>query len=246
MGAVAEFESGGNLSYEGLLLSVQRRAARGLTFNGNYTWSHCIGNYEPGGNGGPSATQTYTDPNNRNLDRGNCGSDRRNVFNVTAVADAPQFSNRTIRILVTGWKVSGIYRVSSGSPLTILAGTDRALTGIGSQRGNQILENPYTGTSGPLVNYVNRAAFEVPAQGTMGSMGRNNIQGPPTWSFDAAVSRVFRFREAQRVELRAEAYNVTNSFRPGNPSATLSSSTFGQIRTSGAPRIMQFALKFIF
>jgi hypothetical protein len=246
MGAVAEFDSGGTISYQGMLLSVQRRAARGLTFSGNYTWSHCIGDYEPGGNGGPAATSTYTEPTNRHLDRGDCSSDRRNIFNLTAVADTPQFSSPVLRTAISGWRLSGIYRMSSGSPLTITAGTDRALNGIASQRGNQIGENPYTGLSGPLTNYLDRAAFEIPALGTMGTIGRNNIQGPRTWSFDVALSRVFRFREAQRLEFRAEAFNVTNSFRPGNPGAALNSNTFGQIRTSSEPRIMQFALKYFF
>jgi hypothetical protein len=67
-----------------------------------------------------------------------------------------------------------------------------------------------------------------------------------TWDFDLALSRIFEIREQQRLEFRAEAYNVTNSFRPGAPNTTLSNNTFGQIRTALAPRIMQFALKYVF
>jgi hypothetical protein len=61
-----------------------------------------------------------------------------------------------------------------------------------------------------------------------------------------ALSRVFNITEGQRLEFRAEAYNVTNSFRPGNPNNTVGNNTFGQIRTSGDPRTMQFALKYVF
>ena len=84
-------------------------------------------------------------------------------------------------------------------------------------------------------------------------MGRGNLQGPGTWQFDIALSRSFRLRENQKLEFRGEAYNVTNSFRPDDftlgqsgSSQALNSNTFGQIRTARDPRIMQFALKFVF
>ena len=55
------------------------------------------------------------------------------------------------------------------------------------------------------------------------------------------------------MEVRAEAYNVTNSFRPLIPltgaslnGLSLNSNTFGQIRNAQDPRIMQFALKYVF
>jgi hypothetical protein len=231
-----------------MLLSIERSAAEGVTVKANYTWSHCIGEnvnlYNPMGN---HPNNTYTDPNSRRADRGNCDSDRRHIFNLTAVAETPQFSNPTVRVLAAGWRLSGIYRRSAGSPLNITAGTDRALNGISSQRANQIIQNPFRDRSaGPLSSYLNPAAFAIPALATTGNIGRNSIQGPGTWAFDAALSRIFRFRESQRLEFRAEAYNVTNTFRPGNPSANANSNTFGVIRTSFEPRIMQFALKYVF
>ncbi len=249
IGFAAEAEAGGVQSYQGMLLSIARRAARGVIVNANYTLSHCIG---------PYATlydarflwpyQTYTDVNNRRADRGNCDSDRRHIFNLTSVAEMPQFSNPTLRVLASGWRVSGIYSRTSGAPLNILSGSDRALTGISDQRANQINGNPFGDKSAaPMSRYLNPAAFELPAMGTpTGNVGRNSIQGPWNWSFDMALSRAFRFRESQRVEFRAEAFNVTNSFRPGLPSANFGSNTFGVIRTSDAARVLQFALKYVF
>jgi hypothetical protein len=93
---------------------------------------------------------------------------------------------------------------------------------------------------------LNRAAFDIPALGTYGNFRRNSVVGPATWSFDAALSKSFAIRESQRVELRIEAFNVLNGFRPGNPNANLTSAQFGQIRTALDPRIMQFALKYVF
>ena len=127
-------------------------------------------------------------------------------------------------------------------------GIDRALNGVGSQRPNQVLNDVFKDKSaGPLTQYINPAAFALPPVGTMnGNLGRANIIGPANWAFDTALSRIFRIRESQRLEFRAEAYNLTNSFRPRDPGAALNSNTFGQIRTAFDPRILQFALKYVF
>jgi hypothetical protein len=163
---------------------------------------------------------------------------------MTAVAETPQFSNATMRTLASGWRLSGIYRRSTGEFLSVTSGQDRQLSGVQNQRAQQVLVNPYGDKS--LTNYLNPAAFALPATGTLGNMSPNNIEGPGTWQFDLALSRLFRFSETQRLEVRAEAYNVTNSLRRGNPATNFGSSTFGQITSSRDPRIMQFALKFVF
>jgi hypothetical protein len=98
-----------------------------------------------------------------------------------------------------------------------------------------------------LTNWLNRAAFAPPAFGALGNFRRNGVVAPSTWSFDVALSRQFRLTESQRIEVRAEAFNVTNSFRPGTGiNTTAGNALFGQIRTALAPRIMQFALKYAF
>jgi len=48
------------------------------------------------------------------------------------------------------------------------------------------------------------------------------------------------------VELRAEAFNVTNSFHMNDPISGINSPLFGKITTAKDPRIMQFALKYLF
>jgi len=77
-------------------------------------------------------------------------------------------------------------------------------------------------------------------------LGHGAIRGPATWQFDVALSRNFKVREAQRVEFRAEAFNLTNSFRMDTLDSNSTSNTFGQITAARDPRIMQFALKYIF
>jgi hypothetical protein len=242
IGDLIMVDDGGTASYNGLLTSVQRRLANGTTITANYTWSHCISDQggttlQPGGG-------VYVDPGNRDLDRGNCDSDRRHAANITAVGNMPRFENATLRAVATGWRLSGIYRISTGSYLTVVSGQDYALTGIGSQRPDQILPDVYGNKT--LTNYLNPAAFSRPSDGKNGSAGRASVEGPGSWGLDLALSRIFPFRESQRLEFRAEAFNVTNSLRMGNPNTNTSNSNFGQITTAGDPRIMQFAVKYIF
>src|SRR5262249_43140388 len=162
------------------------------------------------------------------------------------VADTPQFANPTLRLLATGWRLSGIYRNSTGSGLTIASGLDRRLNGDADpQRASQILASPF-GDRSSIYNYLNPTAFAQPAVGTFGNSGRASIEGPGTWQFDMALSRNFAIREAQKLEFRAEAFNVTNSLRPGNPTTNFNQNTFGQITSSLDARIMQFALKYTF
>jgi hypothetical protein len=246
-GIIQKVDAGGTASYNGLLLAVQRRAARGITLSGNYTWSHCIS--DPGGaeRAATSGVEAYSDPDNRRFDRGNCtiaGTDRRHVFNLSAVANTPQFSNRTLRLVASGWRLSPIFRILSGDYLNIISGQDRSLTGAGNQRVNQVLQNPYGNKT--VGNYLNPAAFAQPALGTLGSIGMSSIRGPGYWQFDTALSRTFALNETQKLEFRAEAFNVTNSFRMEDPTAAFNSGLFGQVTTAKDPRIMQFALKYVF
>jgi hypothetical protein len=61
-----------------------------------------------------------------------------------------------------------------------------------------------------------------------------------------ALSRNFQVRENQRMEFRAEMFNVTNSLIRDAPTTNFNSNTFGQINSSANARIMQFALKYVF
>ena len=258
IGALGVLDDHATQNYNGLLITGQRRVSNGVTVQANYTLSHCVGDYADLTSQGPDANETYTHPDDLKADRGDCNTDRRHVFNLTAVAETPQFSNNTARLLASGWRVSPIYRRASGTPMTVISGTDRALSGINNQRPNQVLDNPYGDKSGkPNTNWLNPAAFALPPLGELGNVARNSVVTPPTWSFDMALSRVFGLANANKIEARIEIYNVTNAFRPSMGVAqsvggvnlftqSLNSNTFGQIRDSLDPRILQFAIKYMF
>jgi hypothetical protein len=149
-----------------------------------------------------------------------------------------------LRAVGSGWRLSPIFKLLSGGFLTVTTSQDRALNGVGSQRVNLLNLNPYGAKKAN--NYLNPAAFAVPALGTLGNVGVGSIAGPGTWQFDTALSRTFQFRETQRLEFRAEAFNITNSFHMNDPVVNFNSSNFGQVISAKDPRIMQFALKYVF
>jgi Carboxypeptidase regulatory-like domain len=257
------FDSGGTASYHGLILALEKRLSRHFSANANYTWSHCIGDATQGSTVG-SAQAGLLDPNNRRFDRGNCSvntlagtfaTDQRQIFNFTAVAETPSFSNRAVRAAGTGWQVAGILRKATGGFLTPTLAVDQQLTGTGGQRPNQVLPDPLCANPNPAC-WINKNAFSIPALGTLGSLGRASIPGPGFWELDMSLTRNFRVREKMVLQLRGEAFNLTNSFRAGIASGAsagapgvnlnVNSPQFGQILNALDPRILQVAAKFAF
>ena len=155
-----------------------------MNFNANYTWSHCIG-VATNGAAVPNAGSNYVHQNNRDLDAGNCTQDRRNVFNLTAIARTPKFANKAMNVAASGWSLSAIYRFSSGAPVTILSGLDQALNGFNANDApikylpiRSALPGRPVRDSAPCVAWLNPAAFAQPALGTLGNIGVSNIRGP--------------------------------------------------------------------
>ena len=168
------------------------------------------------------------------------------IFNLIASAETPQFSNTAARMLASEWRLSGIFRASSGNALRVVTGIDRSLDGLvtTAQRVDQVMDNVYGDKT--LNNWFNPAAFAQPAIGAHGNSGYNAYEGPGTRTIDLSLVRSFPFLDSQRIEVRVEAFNALNWLRPQNPNATLSSPTFGQILTAYDPRVMQFGLKYQF
>jgi len=110
-------------------------------------------------------------------------------------------------------------------------------------------------TNGPgQPTFANQVFFNVPA-GQTGNMERAFINGPKQFTMDAAIVKKIRFSESKLIELRMEAFNLTNHNNNLLPlQIDISSATFGQLTTSrseqalglDSPRRMQFAIRFEF
>ncbi len=267
-GILEQLDSGGTGSYHGFVAAVTKRLSKGLLLSTNYTWSHCISDLSIGDSTGNAGAGMLI-PGNRRYDRSNCqsneiggtfSSDRRHIFNSTLVYEVPKFANRGLSMLASGWKFAEIFRTTSAYLVTPVLSSDVSLTTASAaiQRPIQVSADALCPNPGPAPScWINPAAFKSPDLGTLSPMGRNNVHGPRFWDFDTALSREFNIRERGRFEVRAEAFNVTNSMHPGIslPSLAAGASglglvfgtpTFGQITSAQDPRIVQLAMKFSF
>jgi hypothetical protein len=234
----------GTQDYRGLRLSFRRRAATGVSLNGNYTVSRCYGDNTTGGF--PQLGQGPTNPDNPDASRGRCDQDRTHLGNLSLGVETPQFDNAVLSALASGWRLSGILNARSGSWLNITTGSDRALNGqrFQEQRVDQVSDDVY---GDDLNTYLNRAAFAQPAFGTFGNYERNSIRGPGYWEINMSLAKQIALAASQTLELRLEAFNLLNNFNWGNPGTNLNAGTFGRITSNtGDMRILQFGVKYGF
>ena len=90
-------------------------------------------------------------------------------------------------------------------------------------------------------------ALANPALRTYGTFPRNALRGPGRTNFDLAVAKTTPlYKERVKLEFRAEAFNILNHAEFNNPSTSITSSLFGQITTTGDPRIIQLAARITF
>ncbi|GGA65080.1 hypothetical protein GCM10011507_15850 [Edaphobacter acidisoli] len=238
-----------NASYNGLLASLNHRYSHNFSLRLNYTWSHCISesdfNIELTG-------PTYMNPNNLAEDRGNCNQDVRHVFNGSVIATSTYGGNHLLHLLLADWKVAPLARITSGGSINVTSGVDNSLTGVGLDRPN--MANPlivYEKSTYHYADskhvYLNALAFSENAAGTFGNLQRNAFKGPGYFDLDASVARIFPFTERWRFELRMDAFNMLNHVNFNSPSSLgMNASTFGEIQSAQANRILQFSGKIHF
>lgn len=164
--------------------------------------------------------------------------------------------------LTKGWSLYPIASYQSGFPLDVLAGFQRdgtpGPTGAGDQElihanlvGSRVVRfNPYATTNpdGGAV-YFSPSNFTTANITGYGTLRRNSFYGPGYGNVDmSAVKDTYIIQGAHPLsfELRADMFNIFNHTEFQAPNTTISSAQFGEITTTYAPRIIQFAGKLRF
>ena len=160
--------------------------------------------------------------------------------------------------LTSDWQISGIAHLSTGLPVTMQNSSDNSLIGARPNGVNPFSVDLPQVTPGPLnLNhhpqngnpYFNVSLFGLQPLGTVGNVSPRYFFGPGLENWDMALQKYVAVTETSRLEFRLEAFNVFNHtqfFGSTAVAGDVNASSFGQINSADAPRLLQAAVKFAF
>jgi hypothetical protein len=178
----------------------------------------------------------------------------RNIFHTSGVYELPFGHNRALltqglaSAVAGGWSLQWIATVQDGQPFTVSCSTTTT-AGLGCNALKVLGQDPYAGPH-DVAHFLNYAAFANPTSNATGfaALGGSPTQvtGPAYRRLDLSLFRNISLVEQLRLQLRAEAFNLTNTpnfSAPGSLNFT-SPSTFAAITsTRDNSRQLQFAAK---
>lgn len=219
-------------NYHSLQASLNKNFSRGLYLKGAYTFSKTFNMVGGLGDTGWAGLAFWNWEPMIRRNYAPADYDRRHMFTMGWVYELPVGRGQRLGLtgitdtLLGGWKVNGILSIYSGTPFTVV-GSDESLRCIGCrQTADQVGPvRKLDQERGPGKPYYDPTSFRDPLFSfdrnnpvyRPGTMGRNPLYGPGFWRLDASIFKEFKVTERLRTEFRAEAFNVTNTPRWGNP-----------------------------
>ncbi|HKO97977.1 MAG TPA: carboxypeptidase regulatory-like domain-containing protein [Pyrinomonadaceae bacterium] len=243
-----------NSNYHSLQIFGQRRFGGASQISTSYTWSKNLTDNQTDRSTAPQ--DSYNIPG----EYGRATLDRRHIFSANYIYELPWYKDQHgfVGHVLGGWQASGIVTLNSGLPFTATTSSYDA-AGLGNNpaavAGNRpnLLCDPNSGGAQTLQQWFNTSCFQPNPAATAtglsnfpGSSGRGVIQGPPTHRVDFTMTKIFRFGEVTRLQIRGEAFNVFNHTNFRVLSTNVTSTNFGAVTTVRDPRTIQLGAKFIF
>ena len=264
-GSLAVFRTRGQGDYHAMEWTVRKSFSNGIQFDLNYTFAKSIDIGSTRESDGRVLSQ-IVNPWFPLQMRAVSDYDTRHLVSAFWVAEFPFGKGKTflgnangpVDAILGGWQISGIWRQSSGLPVAPDNGgfwsTNWNVEGFGtliSPVKQQTTKNSPTGGPNlfpdPAAGYN---AFELTYPGQSGS--RNSLRGDGFFTIDLGIGKRFRmpFNDHHSIQLRAEAFNVTNTVRFDVNQMSLSlgdQNAFGKYNgTLNTPRVIQFTGRYEF
>lgn len=238
----------------------------GLTFNANYTYSSFISEADDV-LGGQANRTLPADPRNPELDRARSAFDQPHRFVASAVYETPNFfsDSGVLNRIFGGWELAPIVVLASGTPFSILSANNALGLLPGQISTIQLSQRVSVNPNGQPGTFTTANAQGVPSDpnarfillpansGLLGNLGANTERTGGTIRTDvAAVKNIRTFGDSQRLQLRAEVFNVFNRRNfTVIPTNTLSATTipgtflnFGLTNVGG--RVFTFGARYFF
>jgi hypothetical protein len=248
-------------NYNALQVKVDHKWTHGFLLTTAYTWGKGLAYRSETGSDGGTAVYPVTSGPFANFHRNymNLSRDRTHTFVQSYIYELPFGKGKPWlqegigNWILGGWQVSGIMTIMSGTPLdfnasgTSLAmggtrqtpiqiGTFRVLGGIDTQ--------PWFDTSAFCA--PGTAGCKVSTNGVLSNLARYSFRGPNFFGLDAGLFRRFTITERTGLEVRAQAFGVTNTPQFDNPNADFTNQNFGKITGAQGSRTVELGAKFTF
>jgi hypothetical protein len=228
----ARFDGWLSGNYHSLQVALNKPFSKGFFVKAAYTWSKAMNRTDDDG----WATVDWNDPALLYKNYGPAGYDRTQVFQLGFVADLPFGKNGSgaLNAIVKDWSVNGIFSAFSGTPFNVTT-SGASLNAPGNTQYADLVGTPTKlGGIGSGDPYYDPNAWAPVTEVRAGTASRNSVRGPGWWNIDFALFRRFPVGQKVTLELRAEAFNLTNTPHFSNPSGNVDSSAFMTITGTSA------------
>jgi hypothetical protein len=241
-----------NSNYHSLQVSATQRFGGASQVQLAYTWSKNLTDNQSDRSNSPQDIYDIRSEYSRAF------LDRRHVLTVNYIYELPWYKNQQgfVGKVLGGWQTSGIVTYQTGLPFTVISsGFDPAGIGFfGSSptSGRAFITcDPNANAQHTFEHYYDTSCFfpttTIPTTNPAvpGTAQRGIVNGPPTFRIDFALMKNFRFGERFRLQLRGEAFNLTNHTNfSGLGTTSTTTSSFGVVTAVRDPRTLQFGAKF--
>ncbi len=240
--------------YDGLQIEWIRRFSSGLWFQTSYTYSVSEDTTsEATAVGAGDSNQLGPD---KRYARGYSRFHTPHRYTFNGSYRLPFLASRTdlVGSLLGGWTLSGILRLSHGTPFTV-TDTARDLNFDGFSETRPILLDPSilgatVGDPATSTQILSRDKFRTAQYGEGGLVvGRNTFFGDGQATLDLGLYKTVRFPWRHTFTVRVETFNALNRVQYGFPAVDITNVNFGRLLTGAtgyAPRALQVGLQYKF
>jgi hypothetical protein len=238
-----------------MTIQADRRMARGLWFNANYTWAKGLTDVDLRSFSASPQQNQYQ----RSLERADDRNIRRQQLRFSYVYELPVGRGKSFvngipaaaNHVIGGWQIAGITTMTTGARLSpSFSGSDAANTNQTGGRPDRLGDGNISGDHGDLIRarqlIFDKSAFVRPeaGRGFYGNSARYLLTGPGTMNWNFVLAKNFNLKaERTRLQFRWEMFNAPNRVNFNNPSTNIQSGSFGLVSSAGSARSMLFGLR---